>query len=48
MKDGRCVALGAPLDVLTASLIREIFAVEAELVPHPSGGPPVFAFQRLA
>lgn len=48
MKQGRCVALGPPADVLTAPLIREIFAVEAELIPHPSGGRPVFAFQRLA
>jgi iron complex transport system ATP-binding protein len=48
MKEGRCAALGAPLDVLTGPLIREIFAVEAELIPHPTGGRPVFAFQRLA
>lgn len=48
MKEGRCVALGSPLDVLTVPLIREIFAVEAELIPHPAGGRPVFAFQRLA
>ncbi|QRI63476.1 ABC transporter ATP-binding protein [Shinella sp. PSBB067] len=48
MKHGRCAALGPPHEVLTAPLIREIFAVEAELIPHPSGGRPVFAFQRLA
>ena len=48
MREGRCVALGSPEEVLTAPLIRDTFAVEAELVPHPSGGRPVFAFRRLA
>jgi iron complex transport system ATP-binding protein len=47
LKEGRCIALGPPAEVLTAPLIREIFAVEAELIPHPAGGRPVFAFQRL-
>lgn len=48
MRSGRCVALGPPADILTPSLIRETFAVEAELIPHPAGGRPVFSFQRLA
>ncbi len=48
MKAGRCVALGPPTEVLTTALIREIFAVEAELISHPTGGGPVLAFQRLA
>ncbi|SEO33943.1 iron complex transport system ATP-binding protein [Paracoccus alcaliphilus] len=48
MREGRCVAFGPPVDVLTPALIRDIFAVEAELIPHPGGGRPVFAFQRLA
>ena len=47
MKEGRCVALGSPLDVLTVPLIRDIFTIEAELIPHPAGGRPVFSFQRL-
>ncbi len=45
---GRCVALGPPSEMLTPALIREIFAVNAVLIPHPGGGRPVFAFQRLA
>ncbi len=47
LKEGRCAALGPPRDVLTAPLIREIFAVEAELIPHPAGHGRVFAFRRL-
>ncbi|MFT3688393.1 ABC transporter ATP-binding protein [Paenirhodobacter sp.] len=45
---GRCVALGPPSEVLTPALIRDVFAVEAMLIPHPGGGRPVFAFQSLA
>ena len=48
MQSGRCVALGKPLEVLTPALIRKIFAVDAELIAHPAGGSPLFAFQRLA
>ena len=44
---GRCVALGPPTEVLTPQLIRNIFDVEAELIPHPAGGRPVFSFQPL-
>lgn len=47
MSQGRCAALGPPLEILTPGLIGEIFAVEAELIPHPAGGRPVFSFQRL-
>lgn len=48
MNAGRCIALGPPVEVLTPALIREVFAVETVLVPHPGGGRPVFAFQRLS
>ena len=48
MQSGRCVALGAPLDILTPALIRRIFAVDARLIAHPADGLPLFAFQRLA
>ncbi|MFT3974926.1 MAG: ABC transporter ATP-binding protein [Amaricoccus sp.] len=48
MNRGRALALGPPADILTPALIREIFAVEAALLPHPEGGRPVFAFRRLA
>ncbi|WP_294924867.1 ABC transporter ATP-binding protein [uncultured Paracoccus sp.] len=48
MRAGRSMALGPPSEVLTPALIREIFAVEAELIAHPGGGRPVFAFQPIA
>lgn len=48
MRAGRSVALGPPSEVLTPALIRQIFAVEAELIAHPGGGRPVFAFQPIA
>ena len=48
MQSGQCAALGKPHEILTPMLIREIFAVEAELVTRPGGGRPVFVFQRLS
>ncbi len=48
MQSGRCAALGKPREILTPTLIRDIFAVEAELITRPNGGRPVFAFQRLS
>ncbi|MEV8340093.1 ABC transporter ATP-binding protein [Streptomyces niveus] len=37
---GRLVATGPPGEVLTAGLVREVFGVEATVVPHPlTGGP---------
>ncbi|CAM3279800.1 iron complex transport system ATP-binding protein [Paracoccus aminovorans] len=47
MQAGRCVALGPPAAVLTPALIREIFGVEAEIVPHPGEGHPLFAFRKI-
>ncbi|WP_407951456.1 heme ABC transporter ATP-binding protein [Pendulispora rubella] len=35
LRGGRCVAEGAPKDVLTAALVREVFSVEAMVLPHP-------------
>jgi iron complex transport system ATP-binding protein len=34
MSDGRTIATGAPLEVLTSQLIGEVWGVEAELVRH--------------
>ena len=48
LRKGHAITCGPPAQVLTPDLIREIFAVEAQLIPHPSGGRPVFAFQRLS
>ncbi|MDG4534146.1 ABC transporter ATP-binding protein [Streptomyces sp. AV19] len=42
MKDGRVVARGRPEDVVTAELVREVFGLEAVVVPDPvTGGPMV-------
>ena len=41
---GRQVELGAPLDILTPSTIRDIFAVEAAIDAHPATGKPRFSF----
>jgi iron complex transport system ATP-binding protein len=48
MESGRCIALGPPAEVLTPALVRDVFRIHAELIPHPSGGLPVFSFQRLS
>ncbi|MEU4723296.1 ABC transporter ATP-binding protein [Nonomuraea dietziae] len=37
---GRLVAAGPPADVLTAELVRDVFGVEASVVPHPLTGDP--------
>jgi iron complex transport system ATP-binding protein len=37
---GRLVAAGPPVDVLTAELVRDVFGVEASVVPHPLTGDP--------
>ncbi|MEV6106058.1 ABC transporter ATP-binding protein [Streptomyces sp. NPDC051940] len=40
MKDGRIVASGAPSEIVTASLMREVFALEAVIAEDPvTGGP---------
>jgi iron complex transport system ATP-binding protein len=41
---GRQVRLGAPLDILTPSTIRDIFAVGAAVDVHPVTGKPRFSF----
>lgn len=48
MQAGRCAALGPPDRILTPSLIRRVFAVEATMIVPPAGGRPVFAFQSLS
>ncbi|BDZ40322.1 ABC transporter ATP-binding protein [Microbacterium suwonense] len=44
---GRVVASGRPLDVLTPGLIRLVYGVRAEVVPHPVDGTPLIAFSPL-
>ncbi|WP_333812759.1 ABC transporter ATP-binding protein [Timonella senegalensis] len=47
MHAGRIVAAGAPSDVVTADLVREVFGVEALVVPDPiAGTPSVVPFSR--
>ncbi|TMR40547.1 ABC transporter ATP-binding protein [Actinomadura geliboluensis] len=40
LSQGRLVATGTPWDVLTPDLVREVFGVEATVVPHPLTGSP--------
>ncbi|MGE5814554.1 MAG: ABC transporter ATP-binding protein, partial [Acidobacteriota bacterium] len=41
LRDGHVVADGPTRDVLTPAHIREIYGVEAEVLPHPTAGHPV-------
>ncbi|MCW7991167.1 ABC transporter, partial [Streptomyces platensis subsp. clarensis] len=41
MKAGRVVAEGAPGDVVTAELVREVFGLESVVVPDPVTGSPL-------
>ncbi|GAA1111337.1 ABC transporter ATP-binding protein [Nocardiopsis composta] len=40
LRDGALTASGAPKDVLTPELVREVFGVGAHVVPHPATGAP--------
>lgn len=41
MRQGRIVATGEPAEVVTAELIREVFDLEARVVPDPENGLPM-------
>lgn len=41
MKEGRIVAEGAPADVVTEELVREVFGLECVVVPDPVTGSPL-------
>ncbi|MFG2846140.1 ABC transporter ATP-binding protein [Kitasatospora sp. NPDC048296] len=41
MRDGRVVAQGAPGEVVTAELVREVFGLESVVVPDPVTGTPL-------
>ncbi|MEU2824247.1 MULTISPECIES: ABC transporter ATP-binding protein [unclassified Streptomyces] len=41
MKEGRVVAEGRPGDIVTAGLVREVFGLEAVVVPDPVTGSPL-------
>ncbi|HSD00881.1 MAG TPA: hypothetical protein VLB81_00810, partial [Gaiellales bacterium] len=41
LRDGRLVASGPPRDVMTSELIREVFDLDALVVPDPVSGAPI-------
>lgn len=41
LSEGRCVASGAPEDVLTEALVNQVFATSVMILPHPQTGKPV-------
>jgi iron complex transport system ATP-binding protein len=41
LRAGRIVANGAPRDVMTSDLIREVFDLDALVVPDPVSGSPI-------
>jgi len=41
MHEGRVAAAGAPADVLTEDLIRDVFSLEARVLPDPVTGTPL-------
>lgn len=48
LASGRVQAAGAPADVLTPHLIREVWGVDAEVLEHPSTGRPLIAYSAVA
>ena len=46
MKDGRVVAQGAPADVLTVELVREVFGLACRVIPDPETGTPMVVPSR--
>lgn len=41
MRDGRIVATGPPADVLTETMLREVFELPAKVIPDPVAGTPL-------
>jgi iron complex transport system ATP-binding protein len=48
LRDGRVVAAGTPAEVVTPELLRQVFGVEAEVVPDPRTGVPLCIAYGLA
>lgn len=46
MRDGEIVAQGAPGEVVTADLLRDVFSVEASILTDPLDGAPVIVSHR--
>lgn len=45
LHEARLVAAGRPETVLTPALLREIYQVEAQVLPHPRTGRPMLAYE---
>lgn len=45
LSEGALVDAGSPKEVLTPALLREVFGVEASVVPHPLTGDPQLLYQ---
>ncbi|MEV6083529.1 ABC transporter ATP-binding protein [Streptomyces parvulus] len=41
MKDGRVVAEGTPSDIVTESLVRDVFGLRSTVIPDPASGTPM-------
>jgi iron complex transport system ATP-binding protein len=41
MKAGAIVALGAPKEVVTEKLVRDVFGLESRVIPDPVSGTPL-------
>ena len=48
LDDGRAVAEGSPADVLTTTLLRDVYGVAAAIVRHPGSGKPAVLFEGAA
>ncbi|WP_129336488.1 ABC transporter ATP-binding protein [Cellulomonas endophytica] len=48
MRDGRVVAQGAPEDVVTETLVHEVFGLACRVVPDPETGTPLVVPRRRA
>jgi iron complex transport system ATP-binding protein len=41
MKSGKVVAEGAPRDVVTAALVKDLYGIDADILTAPGDGSPV-------
>ncbi|GLU45660.1 ABC transporter ATP-binding protein [Nocardiopsis ansamitocini] len=48
LSEGALVAAGTPAEVLTPPLIKEVFGVDAAVVPHPMTGDPQLLYTLLS
>ena len=46
LRDGALVASGPPAEILTPTLVDEVFGVHAAVIPHPLTGHPLVAFDH--